>query len=295
MQQNQKKLNQVALDNVELGTYGFLGNYIEIHGATTDKMQQAVYDYLIKHDINVFPPLAEGTNAWNQLAFLSGLDDFNTPTNSLNTTKVQFTQVVLIVFCIILALYFTMEFRGGTDRLMAALPLRNSAQILKKLLFIVGSLFSTLLIVGTLFWLVMGLNPQYGFGSSEYVYSYLLPNSKVALMSIASYLPKYLLFVFLWLLLLTMLLFFLSLLIHDPVILIALAGIFIFAQNLGLLDIKGKFATFIPMNYLNFPEIILSRGDYAAISVGQGVGTLLVWTVVFLLASILIIKKRGRI
>lgn len=280
---------------MELGTYGFLGNYIEIHGATTDKMQQAVYDYLIKHDINVFPPLAEGTNAWNQLAFLSGLDDFNTPTNSLNTTKVQFTQVVLIVFCIILALYFTMEFRGGTDRLMAALPLRNSAQILKKLLFIVGSLFSTLLIVGTLFWLVMGLNPQYGFGSSEYVYSYLLPNSKVALMSIASYLPKYLLFVFLWLLLLTMLLFFLSLLIHDPVILIALAGIFIFAQNLGLLDIKGKFATFIPMNYLNFPEIILSRGDYAAISVGQGVGTLLVWTVVFLLASILIIKKRGRI
>lgn len=286
-QKNNLKLNQFAYDNLQLGAKDFFFEFTDIASATTPVMKENIYKYLVSHKINVFPATGERVKSWNILAYLTGIED--TENNLLAT------QLILVAFIIVLSSYLTLEMRKATNKLMNGLPLARTKQKFFKLITISCFIVLGLLIAGGIFWLGLGLNPNHGFGSSQYVYGYLLSGGKVALMTIARYLGTYFLFIIAWLFVLATGIQLLSRLISNLPILIGLGSAFIFAQNLGLSLPESPFTQFNLQTYLNFPAIIMNRGAYASYSIVGSLAVMGGWILVFVLLDIVIVKKRGRL
>lgn len=235
------------------------------------------YTYLVKHNLNEYLP-----------------GYFQAPAvNYLNNTLLYTTSSLLILFffALQLAQVFTTEKRQGTIQLLNNLPQ-------PKLKVLTSKLISAVILIVPAFLVallsVFALNTKYGSGKWDYPVQFVTNTHVIKIITMRHFMLLYLATIMLALLFLASFSAFVSLfsgnfglilLAAVAPLLITLSGIL---QKGGLADLSA----YLPFSYLDVSRALTNTTAWSVGSFGHGALVLIAWSLLFYLASYVVLRKR---
>ncbi|WP_071130125.1 hypothetical protein [Enterococcus timonensis] len=289
LQFNQLHLNAILDGTNVLGIMGLTGKY--------PIFQEAMVKNLVANEIDD-TALFEQTRSLGQMGIILNLPFMTAPSSTLDRIpNTQFIPIFLFGLSASVALFFTNDQRNRHDAFVNLLPTFRGKIILFRFMIVASSFLVAVFISLSTITLFRGLNPNYGFGTLHYPYSYVNPADAAHpfIVTIGQYLLKYFGYLTVWAVFMTSLGFLVSRFTKEVLVVLGVLCLPLFMNNLGLQSLVGKFSGVFPTNYLPFTNLLLNRGELALVSDLRAVMVILSWSVFFLLVSGVVIKVRGRI
>lgn len=241
------------------------------------KKQALFFKYLTTHEVTEIP-----ANQLQQPALNYIVNDVVYRVTSL---------VILFMFVIQLAFFFTSEKRTQTIALLNIAPASKFGLLFSKL-------FSFLIVTIPIFCLSLVLvylldGSFYGFGDLGYPFVYTTDGKNAALMGLGTFMLLFLLLLVIDLIFLASLSAFISLFTKSTGIMIAAAALPIIICKTGLLSgVLKNSAAYLPMAYFDIPNFILHTADWNVLPLFSGIGVVLLWSLALYGLSALILKQR---
>lgn len=213
--------------------------------------------------------------------------------NYLNFALLYSTSAIifLLFFALQLAQLFTIEKQKGTIKFLNNLPHTKFKVLTSKIISFLALTVPSFLVALAI---VFGLNVRYGIGSWQYPVEYVTNQQTIKFMTMGRFVTLYIVLLLLVLLFLASLCSFFSLFTgnYGLILIVALVPILLMAS--GLLDsgLLGGISQFLPFSYLDIPRALTYTTTWRVGSFGEATLVLVGWSLLFYLASFVVLRKR---